>query len=304
MASVARDCCQSPAGLGTLLSWTAAILLHNRSAEEWTDVNAMPDRNVPVIVLCGGQGTRIRDAGDQIPKPMLQIGGRPILWHIMKIYASYGYKNFILALGHKSWVIKEYFLNFQAMDSDFSLRLGSPTAIRILQHREPPDWNIVFAETGEHTQTGMRVFMCRKYVDTDEFMVTYGDGVANVDIARLHAFHRAHGRVATVTGVTPPGRFGAMAVDGESVVAFNEKRNAGGGLINGGFFVFGRRVFDTLGEAGDSMLETDPMSALVQKDELRMFRHAGFWEPMDTMREYLALNELWNSGKAPWKVWQ
>jgi glucose-1-phosphate cytidylyltransferase len=266
-------------------------------------VNTPQDKNIPVIVLCGGQGTRIRDAGDHIPKPMLPIGGYPMLWHILSIYAAHGYRNFILALGYKSWVIKEYFLNFQTMNSDFALRLGRNTDMRILERRELPDWNVVFAETGECTQTGKRVFLCQKYVETDEFMVTYGDGVADVDVSRLHEFHLAHGRVATVTGVTPPGRFGAMAVEGESVVAFDEKRDAGGGLINGGFFVFNRTVFDILGVAGDSMLETQPMNELVRMDQLRMFRHTGFWAPMDTTREYLALNELWNDGKAPWRVW-
>jgi glucose-1-phosphate cytidylyltransferase len=266
-------------------------------------VSIPPDKNIPIIVLCGGLGTRIRDASEHMPKPMLHIGGYPILWHIMRIYAAHGYKNFILALGYKSWVIKQYFLNFQAMNSDFALRLGRDTDMRILEHREPPDWNVVFAETGERTQTGARVFMCQKYVKTDEFMVTYGDGVADVDVTRLHRFHHAHGRTATVTGVTPPGRFGAMAVEGESVTAFNEKRDAGGGLINGGFFVFNRSVFEVLGAAGDSMLETQPMNELVKMDQLRMYRHTGFWEPMDTTREYLALNELWNENRAPWKVW-
>lgn len=261
------------------------------------------DKNIPVIVLCGGQGTRIRDAGEHIPKPMLQIGGTPILVHIMRIYAAHGYKRFILALGYKSWLIKEYFLNFQAMNSDFALEFGNHTVMRILEHREVPDWTVTFAETGEFTQTGKRVALCEKYVDTDEFMVTYGDGVADVDITRLHEFHRAHGRLASVTGVTPPGRFGAMSVDGDTVVAFNEKRDAGGGLVNGGFFAFNRGVFEVLAAAGDSMLETQPMTELVKADQLRMFRHTGFWEPMDTAREYLALNELWRSGTAPWKVW-
>ncbi|MBL8141048.1 MAG: glucose-1-phosphate cytidylyltransferase [Acidobacteria bacterium] len=267
-------------------------------------VTAPLNKDTPVIVLCGGQGTRIRDAAEHIPKPMLQIGGYPILWHIMRIYAAHGYRNFILALGYKSWVIKEYFLNYRAMTSDFALEFGAQASMRILDSREPPDWRIVFAETGEHTQTGRRVFLCQKYVETDEFMVTYGDGVADIDITRLHAFHRDHQRTATVTGVTPPGRFGSLVVDGPSVVAFNEHRHAGGGLVNGGFFVFNRAMFDVLGTAGDSMLETQPMNALVEADQLRMYRHTGFWEPMDTLREYQALNDLWQKGNAPWRVWE
>jgi glucose-1-phosphate cytidylyltransferase len=256
----------------------------------------------PVIILCGGQGTRMRDASETLPKPMLLIGGLPILYHIMHIYAAYGYRNFILALGYKSWVIKEYFLNFQAMSSDFQLCLGEKKW-KILEERQAPDWNITFAETGELTQTGRRVCMCRKYVNTDEFMVTYGDGVADIDILRLHEFHRSHDKIATVTGVTPPGRFGSMAVQDDIVVEFNEKRDAGGGLINGGFFVFKRSFFDILERCGDTMLETTPMNELVQRDQLRMYRHQGFWEPMDTMREYQALNQLWNTGKAPWRKW-
>lgn len=267
-------------------------------------MSAPLNKDIPVIVLCGGQGTRIRDAAEHIPKPMLQIGGYPILWHIMKIYTAYGYRNFILALGYKSWVVKEYFLNYRAMTSDFALDFGAKGGMHILDDREPPDWNIVFAETGELTQTGERVFRCRKYVETGEFMVTYGDGVADIDISRLHAFHRAHGRTATVTGVTPPGRFGSLAVEGASVTAFNEHRHAGGGLVNGGFFVFNRGMFDVLEATGATMLETQPMTHLVEHDQLRMYRHDGFWEPMDTLREYTALNELWQRGRAPWQVWE
>lgn len=259
-------------------------------------------KDTPVIILCGGQGTRIRDVGENIPKPMLPIGGYPILWHIMRIYAAHGYHNFILALGYRSWVIKEYFLNFKVMTSDFALELAE-REVKILNHPQPLDWRIVFAETGELTQTGERVLLCERYVDTEEFMVTYGDGVADVDITALHAFHRAHGRMGTVTGVRPSGRFGAMSVRGTDVVEFSEKKAAGGGLINGGFFVFDRRFFDVLRPAGNTMLETEPMTHLVERGELKMYDHAGFWEPMDTLREYLLLNKLWESGQAPWKTW-
>jgi len=262
------------------------------------------DKNIPVIILCGGQGTRIRDGGENTPKPMLQIGGYPILWHIMRIYATNGYFNFILALGYKGWVIKEYFLNYQVMSSDFSLRLGKESGITFLESHEPLEWNIKFVDTGEITQTGKRIYMCGKYIENEEFMVTYGDGVANIDIAELHEFHRRHGKIATVTGVTPPSRFGALSAVGNTVVEFNEKKDAGGGLINGGFFVFRKDFLDILASAGDTMLETTPMAKLTARNELKMFHHTGFWEPMDTMREYLLLNKLWEGGRAPWKIWE
>jgi glucose-1-phosphate cytidylyltransferase len=261
------------------------------------------NKDLPVIILCGGQGTRIRDVSENMPKPMVPIGGYPILWHIMRIYAQHGYRNFVLALGYKGWVIKEYFLNFRVMTSDFRLRLGGEREVTILSDRQPLDWTITFAETGEASQTGRRVSLCEKYVETDDFMVTYGDGVGDVDIAALHRFHEDHGRLGTVTGVRPAGRFGAMAVEGSRVVEFSEKKDAGGGLINGGFFVFKRAFFDRLRDAGDCMLETRPMTGLVQAGQLEMFGHVGFWEPMDTMREYLLLNRLWESGQAPWKSW-
>jgi glucose-1-phosphate cytidylyltransferase len=267
------------------------------------DTAASPSHEVPVIILCGGQGTRIRDVSESLPKPMVPVGGMPILWHIMNIYAAHGYKSFLVALGYKGWVIKEYFLNFRAMTSDFRLRLSGDGKVEYLSRRQWVDWSVTFVETGEGTQTGGRVLACEPYVEADDFMVTYGDGLGNVDVGALHRFHLAHGRLGTVTGVRPRGRFGAMAVDGDTVTEFNEKQDAGGGLINGGFFVFKRRFFEVLQRCGDTMLETDPMARLVAEGELRMFAHGGFWEPMDTMREYLLLNRLWESGQAPWKIW-
>jgi len=260
-------------------------------------------QSCPVIILCGGQGTRIRDVNENMPKVMLPIGQYPILWHIMRTYAHYGYKDFVLALGYRSWVIKEYFLNFRVMSCDFHLNLGHPQEIDVLARHQELDWNITFAETGEKTQTGRRVLLCEKYVEGDEFMVTYGDGVADIDVAALHAFHRDHGRVATVTGVRPPGRFGAIIADGDAVVEFSEKKPAAGGLINGGFFVFQRAMFDVLRPLGDTMLETAPTAELIATHNLRMYFHPGFWEPMDTAREYMALNAKWAEGRAPWKVW-
>jgi glucose-1-phosphate cytidylyltransferase len=269
-----------------------------------TEPERAPHPDTPVIILCGGQGTRIRDVSESLPKPMVPIGDRPILWHIMRIYAARGYRRFLLALGYKGWVIKEYFLNYRAMTSDFRLRLGSDAPLEILSQPSSLDWSITFVETGEKTQTGGRVLACEKYVETEDFMVTYGDGLGDVDVQALHRFHREHGCLGTVTGVRPRGRFGAMAVEADAVTEFNEKQDAGGGLINGGFFVFRRGFFELLRRCGDTMLETDPMKELVSDRQLRMYTHRGFWEPMDTMREHLLLNRLWDSGSPPWKVWE
>jgi glucose-1-phosphate cytidylyltransferase len=262
-----------------------------------------PSKGIPIIILCGGQGTRIRDVSDHVPKPMLPIGGLPILWHIMRIYAWHGYTNFVLALGYKSWIIKEYFLNYRAMTSDFRLKAGKNAEIHFFDDGVTQDWTITFAETGEDSQTGQRVLLCERYVDGPEFMVTYGDGVADIDIGQLHHFHRGHGKEATVTGVRPTGRFGAVSVEGTTVTEFTEKKQAGGGLINGGFFVFQRSFFDVLRKAGNTMLESTPLYELVDRRQLQMYCHEGFWEPMDTMREYLLLNKLWADGKAPWRIW-
>lgn len=262
-------------------------------------------KNLPVVILCGGQSSRIRDVSESLPKPMVPIGGKPILWHIMKIYAAHGFKNFILALGYKGWVIKEYFLNYQAMNSDFSLSFhDGEKKVQYKNSHERIDWNILCAETGEHTLTGGRIRRLMPYIETEHFMVTYGDGVGNVDITQLWEFHLSHGKLCTVTGVTPSGRFGSMAVAGDTVTEFNEKPDAGGGLINGGFFVFKRQFLNILDAQPDSMLEDLPMAELVKGHDLMVYRHRGFWEPMDTMRDYNVLNELWDKGKAPWKVWE
>lgn len=263
------------------------------------------DQDTPVIILCGGQGTRIADvSGNTIPKPMVRIGDKPVLWHIMKIYASQGYTNFILALGHLGWVIKEYFLNERLMDSDFRLvRSGLTPEIELLATPGDTSWNIVFAETGPTTQTGLRLVRCGKYVQTEHFMATYGDGVADIDLAALVRFADATNRIGTVTSVTPASRFGNIETDGDIVSAFAEKTNAGGGAINGGFFVFKREFLDMAARHGDVMLEREPLEELTARGELAAYRHEGFWEPMDTMREYKLLNEMWSREEAPWKCW-
>lgn len=254
------------------------------------------------VILAGGLGTRISEETTVRPKPMIEIGGMPVLWHILKTYSHHGINDFIICLGYKGYMIKEYFANYFLHMSDVTFDMRSNQLEVHEKHAEP--WRVTLVDTGISTQTGGRLKRVARYLNGEPFFFTYGDGVADIDITRLHAFHRDHQRTATVTGVTPPGRFGSLVVDGPSVVAFNEHRHAGGGLVNGGFFVFNRAMFDVLGTAGDSMLETQPMNALVEADQLRMYRHTGFWEPMDTLREYQALNDLWQKGNAPWRVWE
>lgn len=265
----------------------------------------MLPKDTPVIILCGGEGSRIADVSrDAVPKPLIRIGDKPILWHIMKIYEAHGYSNFILALGHLGWEIKDYFLNERLMDCDFRLDVdGERSSTSILGEAPHTKRSIIFAETGEKTQTGERLARCRKYVTTDHFMATYGDGVGDIDIGALGRFAGEQGRIGTVTSVTPAGRFGNIEVSDGAVTAFAEKPDAGGGSINGGFFVFKREFFDVLDRHGDVMLEREPMDELVDRGELAAYRHPGFWEPMDTMREYRQLNRMWECGEARWKVW-
>ncbi len=265
----------------------------------------MLPKDTPVIILCGGEGSRIADVSrDAVPKPLIRIGDKPILWHIMKTYEAHGYSNFILALGHLGWQIKEYFLNERLMDCDFRLEVdGDRQRVEVLCEPSHSRRSIIFAETGEKTQTGARIARCRQYVTTDHFMATYGDGLGDIDVAGLGHFALEQGKIGTVTSVTPAGRFGNIEVSDGTVTAFAEKPDAGGGSINGGFFVFKREFFDVVDRYGDVMLEREPMDDLVDRGELAAYRHHGFWEPMDTMREYRLLNRMWESGEAPWKIW-
>lgn len=260
---------------------------------------------IKAVILCGGQGTRIRDANEALPKPMLPIGGKPIVWHIMKMYAAHGITEFVLCLGYKSWVIKEFFLNYRAMTNDVVLTLGKNHAVEV-QGAAEENWRITLAETGEDTMTGGRVAAIRKYVEDDElFCLTYGDGVSDVNVTELLKFHRAHGKACSVTAVRPPGRFGEMRLDGDAVSEFNEKPQTTEGFINGGFFVCdAKRIWDYLPNEKKLTLEQEPMRGLSDRGELRAFRHTGFWQPMDTLREFTLLNELWASGRAPWKSWK
>lgn len=258
-----------------------------------------------VVILCGGLGTRIRDASESLPKPMLPIGGRPIVWHIMKTYAHHGFKEFVLCLGYRSWLVKEFFLNYAAMTNDIVVQLGPARQVTVSTSDGEEDWSVILAETGEATQTGGRVSAVRRYVqDGDLFLLTYGDGVADIDIRALVDFHRGHGKIATVTAVRPPGRFGELRTEGDLVCEFNEKPQASGGFINGGFFVFdARRIWDYLGDSPGVALELEPLQRLAAAGQLVAYRHLGFWQPMDTPREYAMLNSMWDAGSAPWKVW-
>jgi glucose-1-phosphate cytidylyltransferase len=257
------------------------------------------------VILCGGMGTRIRDASENLPKPLLPIGGKPILWHIMKGYAHFGFKDFVLCLGYKGWHIKEFFLNYPSMNSDLRVTLGAGGSTELLGPALDEDWRVILADTGEASMTGGRLAAIRRYVEGDDLlMCTYGDGVADIDIRRLVAFHRSHGKVATVTAVRPPGRFGELRVTADVVSEFDEKPQAAGGLINGGFFVFdARRIWDYISTDAQGVLEREPMRRLVRDNQLSAYQHDGFWQPMDTLREFNLLNDLWSSGDAPWKVW-
>lgn len=258
-----------------------------------------------VVILCGGMGTRIRDASELLPKPMLPIGGKPIVWHIMKGYAAHGYRDFVLCLGYKGWVIKEFFLNYHAMTTDVEVTLGRHGATRYIGRHDEEDWTVTLADTGETTYTGARVARVRRYLEgEDVFLLTYGDGVADVDIRALVAYHRAHGKIATVTAVHPPGRFGEMRTEDGRVTEFNEKPQTTEGFINGGFFVCdAKRIWDYLDEDPKTSLEGEPVRRLARDGELVAYEHHGFWQPMDTFREYTMLNDLWTAGEAPWKVW-
>jgi glucose-1-phosphate cytidylyltransferase len=255
-----------------------------------------------VVLLCGGLGTRLREETEFRPKPMVEIGGRPILWHIMKLYAHAGFREFVCCLGYRGNLIKEYFLNYEAMNNDFSVCLGRQHKITYHGAHAEQDFTVTLVETGADSMTGGRVKRTERYVDGDTFMVTYGDGLANVDLQKLLAFHQAHGKLATVTTVKPFSRFGILELDDAGkVVDFAEKPQMDG-WASAGFFIFNRRVFEYL-NGDDCVLEREPMERLAREGQLMAYRHTGFFYAMDTYREYQYLNEIWTSGQAPWKVW-
>jgi glucose-1-phosphate cytidylyltransferase len=253
------------------------------------------------VILAGGLGSRISEESVSKPKPMIEIAGKPILWHILKIYAKHGINDFVICCGYKGYVIKEYFANYFLHMSDVTFDMRE-NRMEVHQRNAEP-WRVTLVDTGEQTMTGGRIRRIRPYVENDEaFCLTYGDGVGDVDITGLLAFHRQHGRDCTVTIAQPPGRFGAVSLDGDAVRSFAEKPQGDGGWINSGFFVCSPRVLDRIpGDA--SVWEREPMEALARADQMRAWHHHGFWQPMDTLRDKVLLEDLWAKGRAPWKVW-
>jgi len=252
------------------------------------------------VILAGGLGTRISEESTLRPKPMIEIGGMPILWHILKMYSAHGINDFVICCGYKGYMIKEYFANYFLHMSDVTIDM-SHNSIEVHQKKAEP-WKITLIDTGENTQTGGRLKRVASYLD-DDFCMTYGDGVGSVDIAASIAFHKQHGKLATMTAVQPPGRFGALEIDGTSVKSFLEKPQGDGGWINGGFFVLNPKVIDLI-ETDSTIWERKPLEVLAKDGQLQSFFHSGFWHPMDTLRDKTYLEELWASGKAPWKSWQ
>lgn len=251
-----------------------------------------------VVILAGGLGTRLREETEYRPKPMVEIGGRPILWHIMKIYAGYGFKEFVVCLGYKGDVIRDYFLNYQIRNCDFTITLDS-NALEIHGNHSETGWKVTLVETGDTTSTGGRVKRAGGYLEGQPFMVTYGDGVADVDIGRLVDFHARHGKLGTVTGVRPSSRYGELSIGEGMVRVFQEKPQVQEGCINGGFFVFENKVLDLI-EGDTSALEDGMLSGLARRGELAVYRHEGFWQCMDTYREMQMLNQMWEQHRAPW----
>lgn len=252
------------------------------------------------VILAGGLGTRISEETEVRPKPMIEIGGRPILWHIMKMFSHHGIDEFVICLGYKGYVVKEYFSNYGLHLSDvtFDFAMHQTT----IHRRDVEPWKITLVDTGSETMTGGRLRRVRSYLGDEPFCLTYGDGVADVDIGRLVAFHEAHGADATVTAVQPAGRFGALRMDGDAVLGFQEKPSGDGGWINGGFFVLQPRVIDRVA-GDDTVWEQGPLEGLAADGQLRAYRHEGFWQAMDTLRDKRHLEELWASGRAPWRKW-
>jgi glucose-1-phosphate cytidylyltransferase len=253
------------------------------------------------VILAGGLGTRLSEETTLKPKPMVEIGGKPILWHILKSYSAAGINDFVICCGYKGYVIKEFFANYFLHTSDVTFDMHYNTMEVHERHAEP--WKVTLVDTGENTMTGGRLKRVARFVDKDEaFCFTYGDGVADIDIAASIAFHKKHGKLGTMTAVQPPGRFGAIDIDGERIVSFKEKPQGDGGWINGGYFVLSPKVIDLIADDG-TIWEKEPMECLAREGQIHAFYHSGFWQPMDTARDKVLLEELWHSSKAPWKRW-
>ncbi|NMC91832.1 MAG: glucose-1-phosphate cytidylyltransferase [Smithella sp.] len=257
-----------------------------------------------VVILCGGAGTRLREETEFRPKPMVNIGPYPILWHIMKYYSQFGFKEFVLALGYKGDMIKNYFCHYELMNNDVTIELGQPEKTCIHYAHDEAGWKITLADTGEKSLKGARLKKVEKYIVGDTFMMTYGDGIADVDIGKLLAFHKAHGKLATVTGINIASRFGELKIDGDSVETFSEKPQDGKGFINGGFFVFSRKILDYLTTDDLCDLEVGPLERIAGEGQLMVYKHRGFWACMDTLRDMEYLNRLWDNGMARWKIWK
>lgn len=283
-------------------SRTAALGSNDRPGDE-----VLPDRlapaDIPVVILAGGFGTRMGRDSDGLPKPLVPIGDQPILWHIMKLYGAHGFRRFVICLGYKSWLIKEYFLTYRERLSDIRLELSEEHEPEFLNQIADEDWEITLAETGLRTGTGGRLGRVERYVDADTFCFTYGDGIGAVDLTAGLAHHYDQGRIGTVTGVHPGSRYGEMHVDGAKVTEFNEKPTQAEGFVSGGFFFFQREMFRYVSGDVDLFFESEPLQHLARDGELSVFPHEGFWLGMDTYRELEQLNDLWESGEAPWKVW-
>lgn len=252
------------------------------------------------VILAGGLGTRLSEETTLKPKPMVEIGGKPILWHILKIYSHFGINDFIICVGYKGYLIKEYFANYFLHTSDVTFDMQNNT-MQVHEKRAEP-WRVTIVDTGESTFTGGRIKRIQKFI-SETFCLTYGDGVANVDIAASIAFHKSHGKLATLTAVQPTGRFGALSLDGNRITHFHEKPQGDGAWINGGFFVLEPGIFDYI-QGDQTIWEREPLESLARNDQLRAFFHHGFWQPMDTLRDKIHLEELWNSQKPPWKIWK
>jgi glucose-1-phosphate cytidylyltransferase len=253
-----------------------------------------------VVLLAGGLGTRISEESHLKPKPMIEIGGRPILWHIMKIYSKYGLNDFVICCGYKSYVIKEYFANYFLHLSDVTFDLKNNKME--VHHNESEPWKVTLVDTGEDTMTGGRIKRVRKYLGDEDFCLTYGDGLADIDLPKLLEFHKAHGGLATLTAAQPPGRFGALGLNGNLIESFKEKPMGDGNWINGGFFVLNPKVIDLISDDA-TVWEKEPLEKLAEAKQLHAFKHSGFWQPMDTLRDKNHLEDLWQKNKAPWKKW-
>ncbi len=261
--------------------------------------------DIPVVILCGGMGTRIREASEKLPKPLIDIGGKPILWHIMKIYGEHGFRRFVLALGYKGDEIRRFFMDYRRHSRDFTMKLSGDSDPEWHGAAQAEDWEVTLVETGLTTGTGGRVKKAENYLDQPHFLLTYGDGIGSVNISELFRQHLASGKTGTVTGVHPTSRFGEMRVAGDEVAEFNEKPTMAEGWVSGGFFAFKREMVDEyIGDDPNMFLEKQPLQRLAADGALGIYKHEGFWMGMDTFRDWTELNQLWDAGSAEWKVWQ